>query len=421
VTTGARPPRRPSVLVVAQRLPLPVRGGGDLRVLQMLTGLSASAEVGLVALTPASSARWPPVPLALCHAPPADGHAEDPAQTVAWLGLPAGHPSDRWWTAGAESAVEWALERLRPQVVVLEHLWTHRAAALARRARCLVVLDAHNAEGRLHLQLAHSAGPGGGLPELLARRTLDLEGRAVAAVDQVWVPSHLDADDLRRRYPSCAPVHVVPNTVALPAARPRVGTGPAPLRPGPTVLLPGSFGYPPNAAGAAWMVEEVMPLVRGEVPGASLVLAGSGPTAALRRLADMANVSVTGEVDDMAGWFAGADVVVVPVFAGGGTRFKVLEAFAAGVPVVSTPAGTAGLEAEAGRHHLQAADASSFAQCVVTLWRAPEVADRLAAEARRLVNERYSGAVAAAAIAEAMAALLEDGARLRRRTPRGRG
>jgi glycosyltransferase involved in cell wall biosynthesis len=80
---------------------------------------------------------------------------------------------------------------------------------------------------------------------------------------------------------------------------------------------------------------------------------------------------------------------VVPLRAGGGTRLKILEAFAAGVPVVSTSLGAAGLDVVDGEHLLLAERPAELAECAVRLIEDDELADRLARQARGLVEERY--------------------------------
>ena len=97
--------------------------------------------------------------------------------------------------------------------------------------------------------------------------------------------------------------------------------------------------------------------------------------------------------------------MAVPLLHGGGTADEVVEAFAAGVPVVSTRKGVEGLAADDGTHLLIAEDAEGFVEAVSALWRDPPLAARLAVNARALVAERYSWETAAGRVAQALAAL----------------
>ena len=115
---------------------------------------------------------------------------------------------------------------------------------------------------------------------------------------------------------------------------------------------------------------------------------GAHPQAAVRLLAVQDNVSVTGTVTDVTRCYESAHAVIVPVRAGGGTRIKVLEAFAHQRPVVSTSAGAEGLEVTAGRHLLIADSRSDFAACCGRLMRDPALGRQLAGQAAAYVRMR---------------------------------
>ncbi len=130
---------------------------------------------------------------------------------------------------------------------------------------------------------------------------------------------------------------VVPNGVDLA----RVTPAPAPGR--ARTLFLGSLDYEPNVDGITWFVRDVWPLVRADLPEATLTVAGHRPTAAVRALAAEPGVEVVGPVADVAPVYAEHDVVVVPLRIGTGSRLKALEALAAGRPVAGTSIGVEGL------------------------------------------------------------------------------
>ena len=108
----------------------------------------------------------------------------------------------------------------------------------------------------------------------------------------------------------------------------------------------------------------------------------------MRALAGPA-VSVTGYVSDIRPYISNSSVYVVPMRMGSGTKLKVMEAMAMGIPVVSTSLGAEGIDVTVGQH-LQIADApADFAHCVVTLLNDSRERQRLAGNARRLVEEKY--------------------------------
>jgi glycosyltransferase involved in cell wall biosynthesis len=391
--------RFPRVLVVAQSTPWPPRGGGDLRTAGTLSALaSAGVQVGLATFAPLRDAAAAPREIQLWAPPATDSRAEDPAAAFGWIREHDGHPSDLWWTPAARTALASALDSLDPQLVILEHLWTHRALELTG-ARA-TILSSQNVEGPLHEAMAEAPDLQApvALARLMARRTVALEAATVSRVDQVWACSSADADGFRARYPGCAPVEVIPNALALPELRQA-----PPPRSAPLVLFVGSFGYPPNAAAALWLGQVLLPALRDAGLAASLRLIGADPPETVRRLADDPAIEVLGFVEDLRPHLEAASLTAVPLFTGGGTRFKVLEAFATGIPVVSTAKGVEGIDAVAGTHYLGAEDVTAFTAAITELWQSPELRERLTANARALAEERY----AAATLYERVASALE--------------
>ena len=181
-------------------------------------------------------------------------------------------------------------------------------------------------------------------------------------------------------------IAVVPNAV-----RP-----PAPVLPRPpgdpfTFLLVGSFGYAPNEDAALFFAEEIWPRLVADSPRpVRAVLAGNGPTRAVLGLGRIGGITVAGSVADVAPCYAGADVAVNPVRAGGGTRIKAIEALAHRVPLVSTPVGAEGLDVEHDRHVLIADGAAEFARACLCLVREPALGAALADRAHALFLERYA-------------------------------
>jgi sugar transferase (PEP-CTERM/EpsH1 system associated) len=168
-----------------------------------------------------------------------------------------------------------------------------------------------------------------------------------------------------------------------------------PFREGPReadrIVFTGNLGYFPNVDAASWFAGEVLPRIRRAVPGATLDLVGARPARRLRTLPRRdPSIRVLSFVPDIAPHLARARVAVAPMRAGSGQLLKVLEAMASGTPVVATGVATSGLEIEDGRHLLLADSADGFARQVVRLLQDPPLAARLAREAHRLVQQRYT-------------------------------
>ncbi|MGH9048855.1 MAG: glycosyltransferase, partial [Acidimicrobiia bacterium] len=212
------------------------------------------------------------------------------------------------------------------------------------------------------------------------------------AVDHVLTASAMDAASLAACH-NVARVSAIPNAVRLPP-----GTR---ARARPTadathdLLLVGTLSYAPNAEGARWLCDEVLP----HLPEASIALVGSNPSPELEALARDNSVTVVGAVPDVAPWYERTRVAVVPVHAGGGTRIKLLEALAHGRPVVSTSVGAEGLDLAPGRDGLLVADQpGEFAAHCRRLLDEPALAERLATVGRDVVARTASVDVVAGEI-----------------------
>jgi glycosyltransferase involved in cell wall biosynthesis len=402
---GAQPE---PVAIVLPHLPDRPRSGQDLRHHALVRALGQLGEVhvfGLCHRPDPGSPPWPGVATWACSSDPALSAAHFTTVGHEWMAREDGHPSDHWFDARAARELSSFLAAIGPASVVLGGLDLHGYLPSVRAAGAVVALDAPNVEADVAAQNAElAAAPQAVLVRrLVAERTARLEERVTSAVDQVWVCSDHDADRVRARYPDAAPTVVIPNVIdrePLDGASRRDGAG------DPHLLFPGSLRYPPNADAATWLVDEIFPAVRTALPGARLSLVGADPGPDLRARArdDPAAIEVPGLVDDTAPWFARATVVPVPLRAGAGTRLKILEAFALGVPVVSTPKGHEGLAVTAGVHLRSAATTDDLVAAIVELHTDPMQARALAHRGRELVERRYSLAALIDALGDVVAA-----------------
>lgn len=216
---------------------------------------------------------------------------------------------------------------------------------------------------------------------LEARRMARYERGLVSCFDRQIVSSPLDKEAIGA-YES---LHVIPNGVAIEDF-PYSEDG----RENNLIVFTGRMGYFPNAEAAFYFVTQVFPLIRRQVQDARFLIVGADPPHRVRKLAKPPGIEVTGYVPRIQDYLAQATVAVAPIQAGTGIQNKVLEAMATGAPVVATPYALGGIEAVDGEHLLVAEDAEGLAEQVVRLLRDPALRRRLARNARRLVEEKYT-------------------------------
>ena len=134
------------------------------------------------------------------------------------------------------------------------------------------------------------------------------------------------------------------------------------------IVFCGSMDWLPNVDAVEHFLSEVLPLIRQKLPEATFTIAGRSPDArVLKAVQGHTGVSVTGKVEDMRPYLWGSKISVVPIRIGGGTRLKIYECMAAGVPVVSTTVGAEGLRYKDAEDIVLADDASSFAEACIRL------------------------------------------------------
>jgi len=396
MTTAAETRRR--VLLVTAEMRVPPVTGRERRYWQHVVALRPAAEVGVLVLDRRGTSAPPPEGVdwwRQCSAPWLEEVAE-------WMRQPDGHPSYGRLGPEALAALDESLEEFKPDVVVVAGLWLHGHLDRLRGGDRHVILDAADVEAAIHEDLARTAGRGErAVRAALARRVAQVEEDAARSVDQIWACSEHDADLIRARY-GAVPVSVVPNTVDVVSLcgerRARAGA--------PTVVYPATFSYPPNEEAALSLITEVHPLVQRHSRSALLNLVGAEPTAAMHAAAARTSgVTITGPVPDTRPWLWAATAMAAPLRHGSGTRIKLLEAFAAGVPVVTTTKGAEGLEVVDGEHVLIAHSPQEFADAIGDLHASSESSLALTARARQLVDSRYSTTAARRAVGSALAQL----------------
>src|SRR5579859_70687 len=222
---------------------------------------------------------------------------------------------------------------------------------------CPSILFTHNVEAEIWRRHVETAGNPASRALLAQqwRRMLRFEGDAIRRFDLVVAVSAADGRTFERLYPGAlkAPVHVVQTGVDTAFFTP---DGRPPER--AHLVFTGSMDWLPNEDGMTYFCREILPRIRRTEPDATVSIVGRSPTPAVRRLAEIRGVEVTGRVDDVRPHIARGAVYIVPLRIGGGTRLKIFEAMSMARAVVSTTVGAEGLPVTAG-HDIVMADERS--------------------------------------------------------------
>jgi len=308
------------------------------------------------------------------------------AEAARYLVHPAPYAVAKYASEAYRRRLEALLATERYDLVVCDFL--PPAINMPRRLPCPSVLFTHNVEAEIWRRHAETAR------NLVTRAALDrqrlrmlrFEREALERFDLVLAVSGADAQTFERLYPGAlkAPVHVVQTGVDTGYFAPVTGKA---LR--THMVFTGSMDWLPNEDGMTYFCRDILPRVRQIEPDATLSIVGRAPTPAVKKLAELAGVEVTGRVDDVRPFIARGAVYVVPLRIGGGTRLKIFEAMSMAKAVVSTTVGAEGLPVSHGRDIEIADEPSRFARAVVHLMRDDEARRGMEAAARRLVVERY--------------------------------
>ena len=389
--------RRRCILFLTPQMPYPPEQGGALRNYNLIMQVARRHDVGLLSFV--EGAAGDPGPLSdvcspLITVPAPTRTVLDRVGTLAMTGAP--DMARRLQSSAYAHTLRGLLTKESFGIVQIEGIELAPYAWLIRKwfpdRPPALVYDAHNAEFLLQRRAFATDIRN---PSRLAtaiyswiqwRRLERFETRVLRAADGRIAVSRADAQALKEMAP-LSEVLVVPNGVDVARYTPDLVDS-IPLR-HPAIVYTGKMSFRPNVDAMVWFHKHVWPRVHAGVPEATLYVVGKEPHSRLDPLVADPSVVVTGYVKDVLPYFGGADVYVVPLRIGGGTRLKVLEAMAAGLPVVSTTMGAEGIVLEPGRHALLADEADDFAAAIEHLLANRKRRQALGDSARENVLENY--------------------------------
>lgn len=380
------------LLFVATSLPLPANNGQTIRNFSIIRGLkSIGHDVSFVCFANAGSSERVRTLSQYC------GSVDVLEQEVATLAISSGHlrrlasllalksfSVDRFRSKPMRALIQKKLRDQQYDLLICDGIY---ALTNVPETKVPIILNCHNIE---HVILKRYADLE---PNPLKKYYALIESSFIRAAERrsfqhassAMVCSSIDLE-LLRELRSDLPAVVVPNVVDTehisPVNMPRADSN--------SILFQGGMDWYPNRDAVDFFVHKILPRVRLKCPGARLVVAGRNPSAEfLERFKADSLIEFTGTFADILTYLSAAQVVVVPLRMGGGTRIKILEACAAGKAVVSTSIGAEGLNLAPDKEIVLADDAEQFAAAVIGILQDPLRAEALGKSARAAVVDRY--------------------------------
>ncbi|MBH8555589.1 glycosyltransferase [Nostocaceae cyanobacterium CENA357] len=387
-------------LFITKEVPYPPIGGVSLRTWQNINIMMKFGPIGVFSVS-----NWSPQNTSLPgvalwkHTNVASQRSNwEKLENRLWWLQSRRHPDANWaYAKTAAEELDAILTKFQPNLVIFEEVWLYPYLNVVKRHQCQIIFDNHNVEASVWQQ-RHNSIPDF-KSQLQAKIQLNhlfsIESDFASQASQVWVCSEDDSSLIKQYYKQVAPTQVIPNGInvahynsvysreCLPA------TGLENTR--HNILFLGQLSYSPNTVAAELLIYQIYPRLRKLYPDSRLLLVGRNPTSSMQVAAQReSGIIVTGSIPDVRPYLAAASVMVVPLLQGGGTRLKILEAFAAGCPVVSTTKGVEGIKARDGEHLLIRNEVEELVEGVNQLWLDSSLGNKLANSAYELVQAEYS-------------------------------
>jgi sugar transferase (PEP-CTERM/EpsH1 system associated) len=360
------------LLFLTPQFPYPPHKGTSLRNYNLIAGLAQRHTIDLLSFADDSAAP-PSTPLAeLCRriATVKQPTRATPRRLLDTLFSPWPDMGLRLWSPEFRQQLAAWLSDGAYDVIQVEGLELARYVLNSDKDQGGIVFDDHNAEYLLQKRIAQAEiaargwNAGAVYSSIQWRKLRRFERQVCQRADRVVCVSEADAVAVQQLDPTLRP-SIVPNGVDTEFYR-REAITPLELPPH-SLVFTGTMDFRPNVDAMLWFAHEVLPLVKRDVPDVHLYIVGQRPHARLDALRADPAITITGAVEDTRPYTSAADVYVVPLRMGGGTRLKLLEALALQTPIVSTTLGAEGFEITHDRELWLADDAAAFAKAIEEL------------------------------------------------------
>ena len=382
------------VLFLTPQLPYPPHQGTSLRNFNLIAQLASRHSIGLLAFLEPDQALTRDGPLSeLCEWVDVLPVPERSTGRRLRQMLLNPHPDMAWrlWSTDFRDRLAYRLQESAFDVVQIEgiEMAPYLPVVESIQPRPRLVYDDHNAEWVLQKRACladlriPSRWPAAFYSWIQWQRLRRYEAGICRRCDRVVVASEADRQAIQAIAPEVG-AQVVPNGVDLGEYIEYKG-------PKETfdLVFTGKMDFRPNIDAMLWFCQDVLPLIRRERPETSLAIVGQRPHARLEALRRIPGVTITGWVEDVQPYIAGAAVFVAPLRFGGGTRLKLMQAMAMEAAVVSSSLGAEGFAFENGKHLILADSAQEFAEAVLSLLDNPDWRRDLGKAARHLVESNY--------------------------------
>jgi glycosyltransferase involved in cell wall biosynthesis len=394
----------PTILFVSEKFPWPLDDGGQIRTFQILKMLASEFEVILIALAPSSpndeiAVRDLGIQIVTFRRPKREWMI--PWRIIQALFTKRPYPLPKNFSRRILKEIERRIDSGNISALHFNHLdaaqYVDWLEALDPRIK--VVFDTHNVLTLLYERLFNSES------NLLRkaycwfqwRKMCHYEKAIMRKFDKVIVCSEVERDLVKLwGVKNCL---VVPNGVDINYFTPGVANMRPQARPAHLVFT-GAMDYLPNAEGVRWFLRSVFPELDRRLSSYKLTVVGKNPPADLLAYGEPGKVEFTGRVDDVRPYARSADVFIVPLRIGGGTRLKILEALAMELPVVSTRVGGEGLDLQDEIHLKLVDNASEMAEVIVELCDQRERARAMAQNGCEEIRKKYTWDVVAGSLSE---------------------
>jgi len=375
------------ILFVCHRFPYPPNRGGKIRPFHMIQHLGQKHSVVVASLAHSEQELREGQPLRECCE---DVIAEVVPDSTRWI-----NAGRALFSSTPSSVAYFSSPRLKKRI---DDAWQRRgfdailvhcvfASQYVHDLSCSFrMLDFGDVDSAKWLDYAHfRRAPLSWGYKLEAEKLRRYEYQMASKFDLCTATTLGEVEEIKKLNAS-RPTALIPNGVDLEYFQPRPVSPPN----SNVLIFLGRMDYFPNIDAVQLFANEIFPLVRRAIPTAKFRIVGSNPSAAVRDLAKIPGISVTGHVRDVRPHLYDAAVAVAPLRIARGTQNKILQFLATGVPVVTTPQAAKGIGAEPGKHFLVAEGAEQFAAEVIRLLQDAELRDRLSIAGREPLDSLHS-------------------------------